>query len=120
MAIFNSSPPSYQFTASVGTGGAAVYSTTSVTVGSNTYTFPTGAALSEITLINTGAVTCFVGSSGVSATTGIPLKAGEQLTIRGVGHVVAESGSTSWNLHAITASGTTSIEASLATVEATV
>lgn len=119
MAIFNSSPPSYQATASVTNSATQIYSTTSVTVGSNTYTFPTGVSLSELTVVNTGSVTCFLGQSGVTAVTGTPLKPGEQVTYRGVGHTAAESGASSWNLYAITASGTTSVIASLATVDAT-
>lgn len=121
MAIFASSPPAYQATASVSTtsGGTVIYSTTSITIGSTTYTFPTGVTLSELTIQNTGTVTCFVGQNGVTATTGVPLKSGEQLTIRGNGHLAAESGASSWNLYAITASGTTSIVASLVTVDAT-
>jgi hypothetical protein len=120
MAIFAASPPAYQTTASVGSSATQIYNTTSVTVNSVTYSFPTGVTLSELTIVNTGTVTCYVGTSSVTATTGTPLKSGEQMTIRGNGHLQAESGNSSWNLYAITASGTTTIEAGLATVDATV
>ena len=120
MAIFNSSTPSYQGPTTVTSSATQVYDTTGTPIGAPTVDFPTGAALSEITLINTGTVTCWIGTSSLTGTEGIPLKSGEQLTIRGNGHVAAESGTSSWNLYAITASGTTTIEASLATVDATV
>lgn len=120
MAIFAASPPAYQTTASVGSSATQIYNTTSVTTGGHTYSFPTGVTLSELTIVNTGSVTCFVGTSAVTAATGTPLRSGEQLTIRGSNHVQAESGATSWNLYAITSSGTTSVEAGLATVDATV
>lgn len=127
MAIFSTTYPAYQTVpnhtaATVTTAATQVYNTTGFQpVGAaSAFNFPAGVTLSEVTIINTGAVTCWVGSSSVSGTQGIPLKPGEQLTIRGNGHLAAESGNTSWNLWAITASGSTTIEASLATVEATV
>lgn len=110
MAIFNGTQPSNQGPTSVTNSATQIYNTTSY----NSINFPTGAALRDITVINTGTVTCFVGTSSVTATTGVPLRSGEQLTIQG-SHVQAESGNTSWNLYAITASGTTTVEASLAT-----
>jgi hypothetical protein len=120
MAIFNGTSPSYQQTpnnasASVGTSATQIYNTTSFTaVGGTVYSFPAGAVLRDLTIVNTGAVTCFIGTSSVTASTGIPLLAGEQLTIQG-SHKQAESGNASWNLYAITASGTTQVECSLAT-----
>lgn len=118
MPIFNSGLPSYQTTATVDTtlNGIQIYSTT----GTNGVDFPAGTTLGALTIMNTGTVTCYYGQSGVSASTGTPLKPGEQVTIRGVGHVAKETGSTSWNLYAITASGSTSITASLDTVDGTV
>jgi hypothetical protein len=120
MAIFNSSTPSYQGPTTVSNSATQIYNTTGTPISDPTVEFPTGAALSEITVINTGTVTCWVGASSVTDATGTPLKSGEQLTIRGNGHVAAESGTSSWNLYAITASGSTTVEASLATVDATV
>ena len=120
MAVFNGTPPSYQqvpnnANATVTSSATQIYNTTSFTaVGGTVYSFPVGATLRDLTIVNTGATTCFIGTSSVTASTGVPLRAGEQLTIQG-SHVQAESGNTSWNLYAITASGTTTIEASLAT-----
>jgi hypothetical protein len=120
MAIFNSSTPSFQGPTSVTSSATQIYNTTGTPIASPTVDFPAGAALSEITVVNTGTVTCFVGTSAVTAATGLVLKSGEQLTIRGAGHVAAETGTSSWNLYAITSSGSTSVIASLATVDATV
>ena len=122
MAIFNSSQPSYQGPTSVTSSATQIYNTVGTPISSPAAPteFPTGAALSEITLINSGTVECWVGASTVTDATGVPLAPGEQLTIRGVGHIAGETGTKSWNLYAITASGTTTIEASLATVDATV
>lgn len=122
MAIFNSSQPSYQGPTTVTTAATQIYNTTGTPISAPAAPteFPSGAALSEITVINTGPATVWIGSSSVSGTEGTVLKQGEQLTIRGVGHVAAETGSSSWNLWAITSSGTAVVEASLATVEATV
>lgn len=114
MPIFNTSTPSFQGPTAVTGTAAAIYSTTGSS--NPTVNFATGTALSAITVINTGAVTCYVGNSSLTTAVGIPLKAGEQLTIsNGNGHIAAESGVTSWNLYAITASGSTTVEVSLVT-----
>lgn len=120
MSIFNSSPPAFQASPSGGrstvtNSATQVYSSTSVTVGSTTYTFPAGVVLHDLTIINTGSTTCYLGSSTVTSSTGLPLKPGEQLTIQGQ-VTAATSGVLGWNIYAITASGTTTMEASLATV----
>jgi|SRR6185437_6180472 hypothetical protein len=122
MAIFNSTQPSYQGPTTVTTAATQIYNTVGTPISSPAAPteFPTGAALSEITVVNTGPATVWVGSSTVSGTEGTPLKAGEQLTIRGTGHVAGETGSSSWNLWAITSSGSAVVQASLATVDATV
>lgn len=113
MAIFSASPPAYQATGSIGSGAAVqIYNTTSITIGSTTYTFPTGAPLANLTVVNTGTVTAYIGSSSVTAATGLALAAGQQLTIQG--SVIA--GSSVWNFYAITSSGTTSVEVSLGSV----
>ena len=119
MAIFNTSPPAYQaFGAgrnAVTNSATQIYSSTSVTVGSTTYTFPTGSVLHDITIINTGTVTCYLGSSSVTSSTGLPLAPGQQATIQGT-VTAATAGVLGWNIYAITASGTTTTQASLATV----
>lgn len=122
MAIFATSAPAFQGPTLVTNSATQIYDTTGTPIGSPTIEFPAGSALSEITMINTGTHTCWVGASSVSDTTGVPLHPGEQLTIRGAGHVAAETGTTSWNLYAIAASSTTetTVEVSLATVDATV
>jgi len=117
MGIFNSSAPAYQGPTTVTATATQIFNTTSVTIGSNTYTFPTGTNLAQITMINVGSNNCWIGTSSVTATTGLLLKPGEQLTIENGTHLAAESGAaTSWNLYAICASTlTTTIEVSLAT-----
>jgi len=118
MSIFNTSPPAYQaYNAgrnAVTNSATQIYSSTSVTNGS-TFSFPAGSTLHDLTIINTGSVTCYVGSSSVTAATGFPIKPGEQLTIQGQ-VTAATSGVLGWNIYAITSSGTTTTEASLATV----
>jgi hypothetical protein len=122
MAIFNTTSPSFQTVpnntnAVVDTTARQIYNTTSFTpTGGAAISFPVGVALRDLTILNTGSITCFVGTSTVTATTGVPLRGGEQLTIQSSLHTQGESGATSWNLYAITASGTTTIEASLGTL----
>lgn len=91
-------------TTSVTTAATKVFDTTSAL-------YTTGATLANVTLINTGAVACHVGIAAVT-TTGLTLNPGEQLTITGYSHV---KGDTTGDLYAITASGTTTVEAGLAT-----
>lgn len=79
--------------------------------------YATGAALTNLTLVNTGATTCFIGIAAVTVT-GLRLAAGQQITIYGYNYT-AGSG-TAGDVYAITASGTTTIEAGLSTVNATV
>jgi hypothetical protein len=129
MAIFNGAPPAFQSTQAantpVGTAAASVqvYNAGSATVvasgGTTYYAFPTGAVLSNLTLINVGTATAYLGGTGASSVTaaaGLALAPGQQLTIQGT----AATGTTStFNIWAITAAGAnnnTSIEASLATV----
>ena len=91
--------------------GVATQTTASVT-NSATLVFdsdftgiPTGVTLGDITVINTGATTFFVGQSGVTATTGLRVPPGAQVTINGFGAVQS---STNFDIYAITASGTSS------------
>jgi hypothetical protein len=111
MPIFNGNVlPASQGT-TVSTSAVQVYNNSSY----GGATFPTSTTLSNLTVMNTGTATCFVGTSTVSATTGVPLAPGQQLVIIG-NQTAGTSGNTSWNLSAITSAGTTTTEASLATL----
>lgn len=104
MAIFDTGSPAYQVTAVTATAGV-VFSLTP-TVSGSPYTLVNPR---DITLVNSGPSTVYVGQVGVTATTGIPVAVGDQLTLQGP--AIA--------LSAICASGQTStIEAGLATVAA--
>ena len=97
MAIFASSIYT-QSTASVGSTATLVFDadpTSSVA----------GSVIGDVTVINTGTVTFFVGQSGVTATTGLRVPPGAQVTINGFGAVQS---STNYDIYAITASGTSS------------
>jgi hypothetical protein len=115
MAIFNGSAPAYQGTVSIPTNTAVqIFSTTGTS--NPTVNFPAGVNLGAITILNTGLNNCWIGTSSVSATQGVPLKPGEQLTIQNGTHLAAESGTTSWNLYAIAAATTpTTVEVGLVT-----
>ena len=91
-----------------------IFSTTGVSSPA-TINFPAGVNLGSISIVNTGSVNCWIGTSSLTGTEGIPLKPSEQLTIQGTVHLSAESGTASWNLYAITSSGTTTVEVALAT-----
>jgi hypothetical protein len=78
--------------------------------------YATGAHLTNLTLVNTGSTTCFIGIAAVTVT-GLRLAPGQQITIYGYDYV---KGNTAGDVYAITASGTTTIEAGLSTVNATV
>ena len=126
MAIFNGAPPAFQSTQNAGTSvgtaaaGVQVYNAGSATVvttaGTAFYAFPASAILSNLTVINTGTATAYIGSAGTPTTSSLALPAGFQLTIQGTAVVSATS--SNFNLWAITSAGTTSIEAGLATVVA--
>jgi hypothetical protein len=79
---------------------------------------PTGATIGDVTVINTGSVTMFIGSSSVSTTTGLRVPAGAQVTINNFG---ALQSSTTFDIYAIasSAAGTTAL-AGPATVDANV
>lgn len=62
---------------------------------------------------NVGSVTVFLGQSGVTATTGLPLLAGQQITYNGFSTAVGASGTA---LYAITASGSSTVVAGIATI----
>ena len=127
MAIFNGAPPAFQSTQAAGTSvgtaaaGVQVYNAGSATVVSSSgtafYAFPSTAILQNLTMINTGTATAYLGSAGTpSTTTGFALPAGFQLTMQGTAVVSATA--SNFNVWAVTSAGTTSIEASLATVVA--
>jgi hypothetical protein len=73
--------------------------------------YSTGANLTDLTIINTGTTTCFVGIAAVTVT-GLRLAPGQQIVINGYKYV---KGNTLGDVYAITASGTTTIEAGFAT-----
>ena len=126
MAIFNGAPPAYQSTqaanAPVGTAAAGVqiYNAGSATVVSPTattyYAFPSSAVLTNLTFINTGTATAYVGSAGTPTTSSLAVPPGFQVTIQGTAVVSATT--SNFNLWAVTSGGTTNFEASLATVVA--
>lgn len=129
MAIFNGAPPAYQSTqnagTSVGSGATTqVYNAGSATVittaGTSYYAFPASAILNNLTIINTGTATAYLGANIVGSTptaaAGFGLPPGFQLTLQGTAVVSATA--SNFNVWAITSSGTTSLEASLATVVA--
>ena len=126
MAIFNGAPPAFQSTqaanASVGTAAAGVqiYNAGSATVvspgGTAYYAFPASAVLTNLTFVNTGTASAYVGSSATPTTASLLVPPGFQVTIQGT--AVVSGTSSNFNLWAVTSSGTTNFEASLATVVA--
>jgi hypothetical protein len=119
MAVFATSAPALQGTVAVTSAAAAqIFNTVGTPIASPAAatTFPTGVNLGSITVLNTGANTVWVGTSSVTGTAGVPLLAGEELTISNGVHKSAESGTASWNLYAIAASGKPStVEVALTT-----
>lgn len=117
MAIFNTSAPANQGPVAVTSTATQIFNTQGTPISAPTDLFPAGTNLAQLTMINVGSNNCWIGTSSVTATTGLLLKPGEQLTIENGVHPAAESGAaTTWNLYAICASTlTTTIEISLAT-----
>lgn len=72
--------------------------------------------LRDVTIVNTGSNTVWLGGSTVTAATGLALPAGAQLTYNGY---VATAGSTAGRIYGISTGGTT-VEVGLATVNANV
>lgn len=112
MAIF-ANGPAYQ-TASIGTSAALVFNPNSTALQA---TNVVGSALRNVTIVNTGAATVFLGTSSVTAATGLALAAGQQLTIEGYSAV---AGNATGAIYGITSSGTAFVEAGLETTNATV
>jgi hypothetical protein len=109
MAIFANSS-AVQSTASVANTATLIFD-------SDASGIPTGVTIGDVTLMNTGAVTFFVGQSGVTSSTGLRVPPGAQVTINAFG---ALQSSTNYDIYAITASGTSSALAGPATVDANV
>mgnify|MGYP001559552281 CR=1 FL=1 len=129
MSIFNGAPPAFQSTQAANTpvgtaaAGVQVYNAGSATVvssgGTSYYAFPASATLQNLTLINVGTATAYLGGTAgttVTVAAGFPLAPGAQLTVQGTAAVSATV--SNFNIWAITSAGTTNIEASLATVVA--
>lgn len=97
MAIFANGAAT-QATASVGTSATLVFDADASGI-------TAGITIGDITVINTGSVTMFVGQSGVTATTGLRVPPGASWSSNGLG---ALQSSTNYDVYAITSSGTTS------------
>lgn len=114
MAIFDAGSPAYQTTATVGG--------TAVRIWSGTFTALAGISpavtLRDITILNTGANTLWVGGSSVT-TAALPLLPGQQVTVQGWS---ATSNTTTNDIFAIAASGAaaSSTAAGLATLASVV
>lgn len=94
-------------TTSVGNSAAAVFNP-------NASPYSTLAGpLKDPIIENTGSVTVYLGQSGVTSSTGLPLLSGQQVTYNGFS-TPAGSGGTA--LYAITASGTSTVTVGLATI----
>lgn len=73
-----------------------------------------GAPLRDLVVINTGPATIYVGAStSVTSTTGFPVPSGAQLTLIGY---TATGGATAGRIYAVTASGSSTTQCGLNTV----
>ena len=105
MAIY-ANGPAYQST-SVGNSATLIFSGTIAALAA----LSPAVALRNVTIENVGAVTAYVGGSSVTAAA-LPLAPGQQVLIEGY---LTTSNTTTHDLYAITASGTTTLNAGLAT-----
>lgn len=105
------------FANSAATQTAAVTNSATLVFDSDASGIPTGAVIGDVTVVNTGATTFFVGQSTVTSSTGLRVPPGAQVTIAGFGAVQT---STNYDIYAITASGTSSSLAGPATTDITV
>ena len=96
---------------------ASVTSSATLIFDSDASGIPTGVTIGDVTVVNTGTVTMFIGQSGVTSSTGLRVPAGAQVTINNFG---ALQSSTNFDIYGITASGTTSALCGPATVDANV
>jgi len=107
VAIFANGPGIVQTTA-VTTSATLVFDTDATNI-------PSGATLPDLTIMNIGANQAFLGQSTVSATTGLPIPPGGQVTVRGYSGLQS---STTGDTYAICASGKlTTLVAGLATLD---
>jgi hypothetical protein len=97
-------------TTSVGNSATEIFNTSATGI-------PTGVTLHDVTIVNTGSVTVYLGISAVTASTGLPLQPGAQITYNGYSFAQGASGG---NIYAITSSGTAVVVAGLATVNSNV
>lgn len=98
MAIFANGPGTQSYTVA-GTAATQIFNTANTAL---------SGVLKNLTVINTGTVTAYIGGSGLgtaSTTSGVTLAAGNQLLLEGP----------AINLYAIAASATTQITTALAT-----
>lgn len=103
MAIFETTEPALQVN-SITTAAKLIFQITG-TDNAGTVIPAAFANSSNVTVVNTGKVTVFLGSSSVTASTGLPLAAGSSITL--VGPVIA--------IYGITSAGTTTTSGALAT-----
>jgi hypothetical protein len=112
MAIFDTGSAAYQ-TTTVTSGGQTAFNANSTALAA----LSPAVTLKDVTVMNVGSVTAYLGQSGVTATTGITLKPGQQITIQGY---TAVTGTTTNNVFAITSSGSTVLLAGLASLASVV
>lgn len=112
MPIFDAGSPAYQ-SASVGQSAALIWSGTASALAGIT----PAVTLRDITIINTGTATVFIGGSLVTATA-FPLGPGQQMTVQGW---TATSNKTTNDIFGICSAGTTVVTtAGLATLASVV
>jgi hypothetical protein len=92
------------FATGVATQKASVLSTATLIFDSDASGIPTGVTIGDVTVVNTGPNTMFIGQSTVTASTGLRVPAGAQVTINGFG---ALQSSTNFDIYAIAASSST-------------
>jgi hypothetical protein len=107
VAIFANGPGNPQTTA-VTTSATLVFDTDATSI-------PTGATLPDLTIVNLGANTAYLGGSTVTTATGLPIPSGGQVTIRGYSGLQS---STTGDTYAICASNKlTTLLCGLATLD---
>lgn len=113
MGIFNATGATYQVT-TVTSSATQIYNT----LGPSSTGITAGTALANLTIVNSGTVNVFLGSSSVTAATGLVLFPGQTLVIQG-STVAAGSGSL-WNLYGITSSANNVVEVGLSSIVSTI
>lgn len=110
MAIF-AGAPGFQGPTAVGTSAVAVWTANSSALAA----LSPAVTLNDVMVQNNGPSTIYVGQSGVTSTTGLPVKAGKSVVLPGF---TATSGTTANDVYAICASGGSAVvEAGLATTD---